>query len=73
MGRVAMLPNDVTRCAGRIPTPLDWNGPVFIACVDRERCRRYLERAHGRVFSSALRESNDVRCAEFVGEGGDAV
>jgi len=68
-----MLPNDVTRCAGRIPTPLDRNGPIFVACVDRERCRRYLERAHGRVFSSALRESNDVRCAEFVGEGGDAV
>ena len=71
MGRVAMLPNDVTRCAGRIATTE--NGPTFVACADRERCRRYLERAHGRVFSSALRESNDVRCAEFVGEGGDGV
>lgn len=72
MGRVAMLPNDVTRCAGRIPTPLDWNGPVFVACADRERCRRFLERAHGRVFSSALRASNDAPCAEFIGESGDA-
>jgi len=61
-----MLQNDVARCAGRITTPEDQNGPVFIACADREHCRRYLERAHGRVFASALRESNDAPCMELV-------
>jgi len=67
-----MLPNDVCRCAGRIATPENLNGPPFVACADRERCRRFIERARGRVFASALRESNDAPCAEFIGESGDA-
>jgi len=61
-----VLPNSETRCAGRIATPEDQNGPVFIACADREHCQRYLERARGRVFASALRESNDAPCMELV-------
>lgn len=65
-----MLPNDVCRCAGRIATPENLNGPPFVACVDREQCRRYIERAHGRVFASALRESNDAPCFVFTKESG---
>lgn len=64
-----MLPNDVCRCAGRIETTD--NGPTFVACAGLWRCQRYIERAHGRVFASALRESNEAPCDAFIGEGGD--
>lgn len=66
------LPNDVTRCAGNISTPEHESGPVLVTCADREQCRRYIERAHGRVFASALREPNEAACDGFIGGSGDA-
>lgn len=47
MGRVAMLPNDVCRCAGLVGLSI---------CKDRDQCLRYVHRSSGRVFAQGMRE-----------------
>ena len=47
MGRVAMLPNDVCRCAGLVGLSI---------CKDRDQCQRYVHRSSGRVFAQGMRE-----------------
>lgn len=55
MGRAAMLPNDVTRCAGRVGLSI---------CNDRDQCQRYIQRVSGRVFAHGMREAG--RPCEFL-------
>ena len=48
MGRVAMLANDVCRCAGLVGLSI---------CKDRDQCQRYVHRSSGRVFAASMREA----------------
>lgn len=48
MGRVAMLANDVCRCAGLVGLSI---------CKDRDQCQRYIHRSSGRISFQGMREA----------------
>jgi len=50
MGRVAMLANDVCRCAGLVGLSI---------CKDRDQCQRYIHRSSGCVFAQGMREAGN--------------